>query len=368
MKIAIDATSLIYRNPKPHLFSRHAYFPSLTALPNGNIFAAFDLGSAFEAADVRTHYSISRDGGETWSSPVPLPEFSDPFSCTCRFRCLSNGQLIGIGALWNRTRTEEGLANPETGGFVETFPFLIRGDGATLKWCPPEGMETPLKGPFEICSPVFVSPTGEWLWPASTWKSWDGSAGHGMQAIVMHSPDEGKTWPTWNAVMDGRCDGIVHWELKLASLPEGRLLAVSWTHDGKAGVDLPIHYALSDDGGRTFSVPASTGLNGQTCTPLVLDDGRIFSVYRRTDHPGLWAQISTVEGDSWVNHDEKLLWGGAVHASGAGGENLAMTSMSGLRFGLPVSLQRPDGTVLVAFWCMEDAISVIRWFKLRIPS
>lgn len=361
-------SDLIYRNPKPHVFSQHAYFPSLARLPDGTLFAGFDLGSAFEAADVRSHYALSRDSGDTWSAPapVPVPDFAEPFSGTCRFRCSPEGALVGMGALWDRSRTEEGLANPETGGFVETYPFMVQADGGSLKWAEPAWIKTPLPGPFEICSPVFFAPSGEWLWPASTWKDWDGHSELGMQAIVMRSSDTGQTWSAWNPVMDGRSKGTIHWEIKLAPLQDGRVLAVSWTHDVEKGADLPIHYALSDDAGHSFSAPASTGLTGQTCTPTVLNDGRIFSVYRRSDQPGLWAQISRLDGDTWVNEEALLLWGGSSHAAGVADPKFATTAMSTLRFGLPTSLVLPDGSVLAAFWCVEDAVSVIRYFKITV--
>lgn len=370
MSMTIAATGIVYRNPKPHLVSRHAYFPSLARLPNGDIFAAFDFGTAFESVDVRSHYSLSRDDGGTWSEPkaVPLPGFAKPFSCTCRFRCSPQGELIGIGGLFDRTRGEEGLANPETGGFVETTPFLVRADAASLKWAAPAWIEAPLPGPFEMCSPVFFAASGEWLWPASTLKNWEGNAAQGTQAIVMRSPDQGKTWSSWNTVMNGNPDGISHFEIKLTALRDGRLVAVSWTHDGKSGTDLPIRYALSRDEGYSFSAPASTGLHGQTCTPLVLKDGRILSVYRRADQPGLWAQISRLDGDIWVNKEEELLWGGATHGSGPVNPKFVTTTMSTLRFGLPTSLLLPDDSVMVAFWCMEDAVSVIRYFKIHVSA
>jgi hypothetical protein len=361
-------TGLIYSNPKPHLVSRHAYFPSLAILPDGTMFAGFDLGSAFEAPDVLPHYAISRDAGKTWSAPsrVPVPDFSEPFSGTCRFTCTPDGSLVGIGALWDRRRTEEGLANPETGGFVETFPFLVCSQAGSLTWQPSQWIDAPLRGPFEICSPIHVTRSGDWLWPASTWKDWDGCSELGMQAVVIRSRDSGRSWSEWHPVMDGRSSGRVFWEIKLAALPDGRLLAVCWTHDSLNGVDLPVHYAVSDDEGHTFSTPKSTGLTGQTCTPLVLQDGRILSIYRNTAQPGLWAQLSHLNGHEWINGPAKLLWGGQSHAGGVVDPKFASTAMSRLRFGLPTSLLLPDGTVLAAFWCMEDAVSVIRYFKISI--
>jgi hypothetical protein len=37
-----------------------------------------------------------------------------------------------------------------------------------------------------------------------------------------------------------------------------------------------------------------------------------------------------------------------------------------LRFGGPCITRLPDGAIFVAFWCYEDCVSNIRWFKLEI--
>lgn len=367
MSITVAGSGLIYRNAKPHVYSRHGYFPSLAVLPDGRIFAGFDIGSAFEAADVRSFYAVSADGGTSWSEPqrVPLPEFEKPFSCSCRFGVSREGTLVGVGALWDRSRSEEGLASEVTGGFAETYPFLIRADGNSLAWGEPQWLEAPLAGPFEICSPVFFAEDGTWLWPASTWKDWNGEAPEGMLSVLLRSHDAGRTWTEWNAVMDGRDAGVVHWETKLVALRDGRLLAVAWTHDTKAGVDLPIQYAISGDGGRTFSKPQSTGLQGQTCTPVVLADGRVLCVYRRKDRTGLWAQVAEISGDAWKNGEEEVLWGGSSHLGANDGKS-TMQQMSALRFGLPAVKMLDERTALVAFWCVEDAVSVIRYFRLSV--
>ena len=49
-------TGILYKNPKPHVKSVHAYFPSVAAMPNGELLATYVLGEAFEAdepADAR---------------------------------------------------------------------------------------------------------------------------------------------------------------------------------------------------------------------------------------------------------------------------------------------------------------------------
>jgi hypothetical protein len=37
-----------------------------------------------------------------------------------------------------------------------------------------------------------------------------------------------------------------------------------------------------------------------------------------------------------------------------------------LRFGAPCLTRLPDGQIFGAFWCYEDYVSNIRWFKLQV--
>ena len=275
-------------------------------------------------------------------------------------------QTVFLHMPFDRSRMDQGLASAETGGFTETHPFLVRADGRSLVWEEPWWLEAPLAGPFEICSPVFLGADGSWLWPTSTWKAWSGQAPNGMLAILLRSHDEGRSWPEWNAVMDGRAREVIHWEIKLVLLRDGRLLALSWTHDAKTAADLPIHYAISDDGGRTFSAPRTTGLMGQTCTPAVLADGRVLCVYRRRDETGLWAQLAEVGDDGWRNGAAQVLWGGSSYLGTNDGNSTMQQMMSTLRFGLPAVQLLDANTAFVAFWCVEDAVSAIRYFRINV--
>lgn len=364
-------SGLIYRNPKPHLYARHAAFPSLVLLPSGELLATFSIGCGFESADTHTELARSTDGGRTWqlvgavfNESVP----DRPTSCNVRISRAPDGELLAIGVRADRSRTDEGLTNPETLGFVETEVVLFRSHDDGHTWSGPEIIEPPLVGPsFELCSPIVTLSNGRWLWPTSTWMGWDGDCPNGMKAVAFISHDRGQTWPEYADVMNNTADNIIFWEQKMVELADGRVLAVCWTHDMPNGVDRPIHYAISHDGGRTFGEPRSTGLQGQTSTPIVLGDGRIVTVYRRTDLPGLWANYGRLDGDTWINETQVPLWGyqRPGEANSVGGENLSR-SFNVLKFGLPTGLVLPDGDVFVAFWGVEDCIYNIRWF--RIPA
>jgi len=217
----------------------------------------------------------------------------------------------------------------------------------------------------EMCCPITVLRDGRWLIPTQTWPGWNGECPNGIRLVALVSRDEGRTWPEYLDVMGEPGGKVFFWESKIVELPDGRLLATAWVYDDITKADRPNQYAISKDGGRGWSAPASTGLQGQTLTPLVLDDGRILGVYRRMDKPGLWANISRLDGDRWVNEADQALWGHQAVGLTSSTQNMAH-NFNVLRFGAPCLARLADGHVLVAFWCYEDCVSVIRCCTLAI--
>ncbi|MEW6749437.1 MAG: sialidase family protein [Candidatus Latescibacterota bacterium] len=362
-------TGVVYRNPAPHVHSVHAYFPSVVALGEGEMLCSLVLGEAFEALNLHTYLARSTDGGETWELEGGIYPGTGArlTSDACRLTALGGGEVVAFMVRHDRSaHPHEGLANPATLGFVPTELLLLRSADGGRTWSAPSPLMPPLVGPaFELCAPVTPLRDGRWLLPTSTWRGWDGECPNGMKMVALVSPDRGRTWPHYVDVLRDPEGRVIYWESKIAELPDGRLLAVAWAYDEPAAADRPNAYALSADGGRTWSTPAATGLAGQTLTPVVLEDGRLLCVYRRMDRPGLWANLSHLEGDAWVNGECLPLWG-----ADAGGLTGASTSMvqnfQVLRFGAPSLARLDGGEVFVAFWCYEDCVSVVRWFRVKV--
>jgi hypothetical protein len=206
---------------------------------------------------------------------------------------------------------------------------------------------------------------GRWILPTSTWQGWGGHCPDEIRTVALVSHDQGRTWPEYRIVM-AEPPGEVHfWESKVVELRDGRLLAAAWAYDAVAAKDRPNQYALSHDGGATWSRPASTGLIGQTLTPFVLEGDRVLCVYRRMDRSGLWADLAHLDGDRWVNDADAALWGSQAARLTGTSENMSQ-NFAVLRFGAPCVTRLLDGTLFVAFWCYEDCVSVVRWFKIRV--
>jgi hypothetical protein len=83
------------------------------------------------------------------------------------------------------------------------------------------------------------------------------------------------------------------------------------------------------------------------------------------DQPGLWANLSHFEGAMWINEEAAPIWGAELGGLTGASDNMAQ-NFNVLRFGAPCLTHAADGTVFLAFWCYEECISVIRWFRLAV--
>ncbi len=369
MNIISQESGILYRNPVPHVFSRHAYFPSVVQMDNGQLLASFTIGESFEAANLNTFISRSADQGISWSEPIPLMETNPGqlLSNSARITSFPNGQVTAVVVQHHRKdHYGEGLANPENLGFVPTDTLLVRSSDYGHSWGKPELIPPPLTGPsFELCSRIVKLRDGRLIWPTSTWRGWDGDCPNGMKMVAWVSADSGLTWPSYMDVMNNLEKSLIYWESKIIQLQNDSLLAVAWVYDEKHDKDLPNHYSLSLDGGKTWPDPLSTQIQGQTMAIAELPDGRILSVYRRKDKPGLWANVCRIEHNRWVNEKEIPLWG--VSNQGLLDKTDSMVQdFNELKFGAPDITLLSDSTIFITFWCYEKLVSNIRWIRISL--
>lgn len=363
-QIEILETGLLYANPMPHLRSRQATFPTVAPLDDGSLLAAFTVGEAFESADGHTELARSADGGRTWThlGPMPRTPTPHPTSESGRLSRTPDGELLCFGPRFDRSDPERPIGNAATNGFLDCEAVLYRSRDGGASWSDAEVLPIPLPAPYEIASSIVVLPDGRWLAPFATWRNWEGVKQTPERAYGLVSHDRGRTWPGLLTTFDDPKERCVFWEQRLLSVGEGRLLAVAWTHDHEAGRDLPDHFALARDG-EQFGPPRSTGLAGQTCTPLWLGGDRLLCLYNhRYGEPGVRAALVRFSETEWRVETESVVWGqgGGPRQRGA----TVVAELNQLRFGFPGAVPLPDGSFLATHWCMEDAQLVIRWTRL----
>lgn len=367
-ELLVIGEGILYQNPVPHVYSRQAFFPSVIQLDDGDLLATFCIGQAFEAPDLHTVVARSTDKGESWRIEGRIyPGTADRLtSDVCRLSHGRDGEIVAYMIRHDRSRVNEGLANPDNMGFVEIEQLLFRSHDGGRTWAGPEVIDPPLVGPsFEMTSPIVPLKNGRWLLPTSTWRGWDGYCPNGMKMVAFISDDEGQSWPSYTDVMSDPQQELIYWESKMIELQDGRILAAAWTFNEVTGKDLPISYVWSSAWDQPFSVPRSTGLIGQTLTMTQLDDGLILTVYRRVDQPGLWAALSELDGDEWHIMKQYPLWGSRQNGLTAHGESMVQ-NFAQLKFGAPSLCRLDDNHIFLAFWAIEDGIGQIRWIKIKV--
>src|SRR5581483_8958022 len=101
-------------------------------------------------------------------------------------------------------------------------------------------------------------------------------------------------------------------------------------------------YALSDDGGRTWTPTRSTGIRGQSTALAALPDGRALFVYNQRRHGeiGVWlALVQPTDTDFGIEANE-IVWKAQTGTqSGSSGEH---TEWEDFSFGEPSVTLLPD--------------------------
>jgi sialidase-1 len=369
--IEVLGTGLVFRGSADDDHFRNAHFPSVVELDDGQLVAAMDIGQRMCARDVRSYCCRSSDGGQTWSRPRLMfePDESEhPVTTTCRISRCGDGQLLGIAQLTDRSRPGEVLSNPQTDGSTAGKLALIKsGDGGET-WAGPATINPPIDwSVWEICSVIMPLDADRWLLPTAIFPDWDGRAPLGVKAMVLTSEDQGRSWGRTTDVFDFWDRKTTAWEQKQTVLSDGRLLSVCWCFNYATKQDEPNRFAISHDRGETYGPARDTPLRGQTCSILGLEDNHVLCVYRRLDKRGLWAHLARVEGDNWQAIADAPLWGTDVDAIAGGGDS-SLRNLHKLQFGFPTLIRQKNGDVFFVFWCVEDGLSVIRWYRLAVSA
>ena len=358
-------------------------FPQAVQLPSGDILCSFGVeGGQFVHGG--TDWVRSTDGGLTWTlEGTLLPKTVDPPSANFLKLSLSpDGKTIyAYGTrYWGSIDDKFG----ERGG--EALFCVSTDEGHS--WSSPQVIPMP-DVPLEVSHSMLALtpvgwdsvPTGLAIREQGSGRSPNLHSGRllaptgllvskerlGEEVIVAVSDDGGRAWPTHRTVFKDPAGKFGFWEQKLAEFAPNQLLAVAWTITLRDYHDQPDSFVISRDGGWTWGPFQSTGIRGQTMTPLPLGGDRLLVLYnRRYGQQGIVAVLATFTDTAWSVHHEQLLYDARAHRDGPNAGNTGVDELASFQFGFPTAIRLQDGTFLETHWCVEQGVSGIRWTKFRI--
>ena len=340
-----------------HIDREDSAFPTLVQLGDGDIVCGFSRGGGAHAQG-GTHCARSADGGLTWSYLGAVLERSeDPVKTNhLRLSRSADGTILAYG---QRDQKEE---TPDGDRRLACEPVLCRSTDGGRCWSEPEVIPFQIPGPYEISNPIVVTADGRWLAPAATFH--DGR--YGERVVLHESSDRGATWPDRYTVFRDPGTGVGYLEQKLIETQPGHMLALAWVQDFVNDTDLKNAFSVSTDGGRNWDGPHSTGIQGQTMTPIWLGEDRYLVLYnKRFGDQSIQMCLVRVSGSCWTPEFEGMLFDGQARLELT--DDVSSQEQIGLiQFGYPMGLRLGDDTVLTVHWCAEEGVCGIRWTRLRV--
>jgi hypothetical protein len=304
----------------------------------------------------------SHDHGITWQEQGPLwPHLQKQYSIFGSVSSSPQRDLFFFGTRTHIDLPGETFWSNATQGIKENELIWARSLDSGRTWTEPMPIPMPFPAAAEAPGAMCLARDGTWHVCYAPYNTFD-PAVHvpRNQVVLLSSSDQGCTWRS-TAMMrfgDELATAAEAWVVELAA---GQLLGTCWNLNQRDGSDYPNPYALSSDGGQTWSPTRSTGILGQSTALTPLPDGSALFLYnqRRHGETGVWvAHVRPNEHDFGVESNE-LLWQAPSQPS-----NVTHSEWTQFNFGEPSATLLPDGTVLVVFWCIEESIGSIRYLKL----
>jgi len=287
-------------------------WPTLTRRKNGELILVWSGGRELHVCPFgQVHLMRSSDNGETWSFPRtvidgPIDDRDAGVLETAKGTLLVTtftSLAYEPGLMAAKVKAEQGKATWDEAKLTRWLAahnripaeqrqqqlgnWMIRSTDDGLTWS--ERYRVPLNSPH---GPIQLK-DGRILYAGKALWTEEGRIG------VAASEDDGETWK-WLATIPTRKgdDHKQYHELHAVETPSGRIIAQIRNHNTQtSGETLQSH---SDDGGKTWSVPKTTGVWGYPSHLLRLRDGRILMSHGHRRGPiGNQARLSEDDGHTW---------------------------------------------------------------------
>ena len=243
--------------------------------------------------------------------------------------------------------------------------FWASSDDKGLTWTDPVPIVLPIPGSAEAPGALTVTRDGTWICCYSPYNTFDPSVKVDRnQVVCLRSADRGATWSHGSMLRfdDAESTAAEAWVVELA---DGRLLGACWHIAPHGKPDYPNAFALSHDGGLTWTQTRPTGTLGQSISLTALEDGRALMVYNQRQHgdPGIRLAVARPTDDDFGIETDELIWKAGVRTqSETTGDHDEWQDYS---FGEPAVTVLPDGTFLVVFWLIQPDVRGIGFVKVK---
>jgi len=366
MKLEIFEEGMIARQPEVGP-TAVAACSRCSVTDNGDLVCTYSVQEELGRNDFKKVIVRSSDGGTTWSEPEYIwPHLHNKFSLIGSISRAQDGELFLFGIRIPIDTQGESFWSEASEGIKQNTLFHASSTDNGHTWTDPAPLPLPIPGSAEAPGAITVMKDGGWICCYSPYNTFDSTVEVDRhQVVYMRSDDRGLNW-THGAMLRFEDTASTAAEAWVVELSDGRLLGTCWHIPPHGQPDYSNAYALSQDGGRTWTPTRSTGTLGQSPALAPLPDGRVLFVYNQRKHgePGIRLAISRPTPEDFGIEIDRPVWQA---------ENRTRSDTSGdhdnwqdYAFGEPSVTLLPDGAFLVAFWKIQPEERGIGYVKVRM--
>ena len=346
--------------------------PVITPLPDGTFVAAQHVGASLGSAD--NHIEVLRSAdGRAWVNQGSIHGNGSPADGFAyrgpRISIVPDGRLV-MTATRFQSEGGDNLFDPDSEALQRPEMRLFWSQDQGRTWSEPQIVTVDLPPDKYTCNGAGILTQfapDRWMYPLETWKPAGYSGPPDQKAAAIFSTDRGQTWGEFTPVADDPTGRILWWDQMNALLPDGRVYTLIWTHRYGTSEDLPNHWTVSADQGRTWAAPQPTNLRGQVCTPIALRDGRVAAIYNyRHDLHGIRVALSEDLATFDTENEIAVFDAGAEATLGNPDHDNFLAEHMLIGFGKPGGVLLPDGDLMTYFWCTSQGVTHTRWVRLRV--
>ena len=338
-------------------------FPGIAVTPTGRIIVTYRSApqkNRLEGQHVL--YSISDDGGNSWSEPQDM--FTPPVlnGCPGTFRMGQpswiNGKLCILLCWVDNSIPGRRFFKEENQGLLDCRLFFVESTDNGESWSDPEYIDTAPFGHLStpVTGPLLALSDGEIFAQFELNKPYDSTDEWRHLPVLKFSKDQGKTFYRHAIPAADPANYIFYWDQRPMVLKDDTIVDFFWTWDNESSTYFNIHMSYSSDRGMSWSGVLDTGVSGQPGQPVEFADGSLLMpLVDRTGNPRIVSRISFDQGKTFSSEIldistplDKMQTAKQANLNGAWRE------MGNFSLGLPAGAASNHDTAYVVWYAGED--------------
>ena len=351
-------------------------YPVTSRCDDGLIACAYRAGSAQHSSDGLGVVQTSTDNGLNWS-PVTVVfdgrNFNPPESLVSpQIIAPHDNSLLTLFPVTAITHPDHDILDTEEGLAQRRHYYKSRSVDGGQSWTEPERLTNISRTKIGLSGRSFVLPGGELFINTPHLNE----RGQGVVGACF-SDDHGRTLSPVVPLFSDPSGEVNYDEAYYTVFDDDQILALYWVwkRDMKnlkvmrISETLPVHRSVSNDQGRTWTLPQPTGIIGQLTCPLAIDSKTVIAASNyRQKHPGIRLWISHDRGVTFDTDHVVQLWDATrqqvvaepVSSIGTGSSEDENHQMESFTFGLPDLNDLGDGTYLLTYYATVERSLHIR--------